>query len=228
VPSPDWLATSSEANPDVCGRGHLGCGYEQLKSEGRLLRPVFWDACTLFDVTFHPKLMSVNELEDRFRRLMLDLYNLEESARRKTIRKKCYSQASGPALRRVTRVKRRSLNPVTEPSPVSPTDSPNWALLQRTIRQIFRDIVVAPYLTLGATDARYYAGLSRNIYRFLPVRLTPQDLTRLHGTDERVSIANYAEAVRFYAGFLHNAAGYAQCRGIIVEQKGGQDSAWDQ
>ena len=68
--------------------------YERLKSEERLLRPVFWDACTLFDVTFQPTLMSVDELEDRFRRLMLDLYNPEESARRKTIRKECYNRAA--------------------------------------------------------------------------------------------------------------------------------------
>jgi radical SAM superfamily enzyme YgiQ (UPF0313 family) len=68
--------------------------YERLKSEGRLLRPVFWDACTLFDVTFQPRLMSVSEFEDRFRGLMLDLYNPEESARRKTIRKKCYGRAA--------------------------------------------------------------------------------------------------------------------------------------
>lgn len=100
----------------------------------------------------------------------------------------------------------RVLDPVTEPSRVSPTDSPNWTLLQRTIRQTFPDIVAAPYLTLGATDARYYGALSRNIYRFLPVRLTPQDLTRLHGTDERVSIGNYVEAVGFYAQLLQNAA----------------------
>jgi carboxypeptidase PM20D1 len=91
-------------------------------------------------------------------------------------------------------------------SPVSPTHSPNWALLQRTIRQIFPDIVVAPYLTLGATDARYYAALSRNIYRFVPVRLTPQDVPRLHGIDERVSIGNYVEAVGFYAQLVQNAA----------------------
>ena len=103
-------------------------------------------------------------------------------------------------------VRVRVLDFAAEPSPVSPTDSPNWALLQRTIRQIFPEVAVAPYLTLGATDARYYAALTRDIYRFLPVRLTPEDLTRLHGTDERVSIANYAEAVGFYAQLLQNAA----------------------
>jgi hypothetical protein len=38
--------------------------------------------------------MNVSELEDRFRRLMLELYNPEESARRKAIRKDCYSRAA--------------------------------------------------------------------------------------------------------------------------------------
>ena len=92
-----------------------------------------------------------------------------------------------------------------EPSPVSPTDSPNWGLLQRTIRQTFPDVVVAPYLTLGATDARYYATLTQNIYRFLPVRLTPEDLSRLHGTNERLSVVNYTEGVSFYMQLLKNA-----------------------
>ena len=72
--------------------------YRRLTSEGRLLQPVFWDACTLFDVTFQPKLMSADELEDRFRRLMMDLYNPAESARRKTIRKDCYSRAANRSV----------------------------------------------------------------------------------------------------------------------------------
>ena len=99
----------------------------------------------------------------------------------------------------------RVLDFVAEPSPVSPTDSPNWGLLQRTIRQTFPDVVVAPYLTLGATDARYYAALTQDIYRFLPVRLTPEDLSRLHGTNERLSVVNYTEGVSFYMQLLKNA-----------------------
>lgn len=71
--------------------------YRRLKFEGRLLQTVFWDACTLFDVTFRPKLMSVGALEGQFRSLMLDLYSPEESAKRKAIRKKCYSQAASNA-----------------------------------------------------------------------------------------------------------------------------------
>ncbi len=32
--------------------------YRRLLSEERLLRPVFWESCTLFDVTYRPKQMS--------------------------------------------------------------------------------------------------------------------------------------------------------------------------
>ncbi|WP_437815609.1 B12-binding domain-containing radical SAM protein [Sorangium sp. So ce1078] len=58
--------------------------YSALEAQGRLLRPVFWDACTLFDVTFRPARMSVEELEQGFRWLMGELYSPEETARRRT------------------------------------------------------------------------------------------------------------------------------------------------
>jgi carboxypeptidase PM20D1 len=57
------------------------------------------------------------------------------------------------------------------------------------------------------TDSRHYAALSDRIYRFLPMRLGPEDLERIHGTDERIAVDNYAECVRFYARLIQNAAG---------------------
>jgi carboxypeptidase PM20D1 len=102
------------------------------------------------------------------------------------------------------RVELRLLGEGSDPSPVSPTDSPSWTLLQRTIRQVFPDAVVAPYLVVGATDARHFSALSPSIYRFLPLRLGPGETARLHGTDERISVENYAEAVRFYAQLMLN------------------------
>lgn len=72
--------------------------YSRLQSEGRLLNPVFWDSCTLFDVTYRPKQMSVDELEDGFRGLMRDLYSPEQSARRKEIRKECYGRQRVSAM----------------------------------------------------------------------------------------------------------------------------------
>ncbi len=66
--------------------------YRTLEAEGRLLRPEFWDECTLFDVTYQPKLMSPQELETGFRGLMEQMYSPAESAARKQIRKECYGR----------------------------------------------------------------------------------------------------------------------------------------
>jgi len=66
--------------------------YKRLQREGRLLRPVFWDACTLFDVTFQPKQMSVEELRTGFRELMTALYNRDASTTRKAIRRECHAR----------------------------------------------------------------------------------------------------------------------------------------
>lgn len=49
--------------------------YDRLQQEGRLLEPEAWDKCTLFDINFQPKQMSVNELANGFRRLAVDLYS---------------------------------------------------------------------------------------------------------------------------------------------------------
>jgi len=51
--------------------------YDRLKAEGRLLKERFWDRCTLFDVNFRPRNMSVDELEAGMRWLFSELYTEE-------------------------------------------------------------------------------------------------------------------------------------------------------
>ncbi|MEK6555981.1 MAG: radical SAM protein [Bdellovibrionota bacterium] len=63
--------------------------YQQLKAQGRLLQEVFWDACTLFDVTFQPKNMSVRELETGVLKLFKEIYSAQATAKRKAIFKQC-------------------------------------------------------------------------------------------------------------------------------------------
>jgi radical SAM superfamily enzyme YgiQ (UPF0313 family) len=48
--------------------------YARLEREGRLIEPQNWKTCTLFDVNFRPAQMSVQELRDGFRKLVVDLY----------------------------------------------------------------------------------------------------------------------------------------------------------
>ncbi|MGK2741999.1 M20 family peptidase [Tepidicaulis sp. LMO-SS28] len=88
------------------------------------------------------------------------------------------------------------------PSSVSPTDSDGFKLLSETIRATFPGAAVAPNLVVGGTDARHYSEVSDNIYRFIPVVLGPDDTARFHGTNERITVENMGQMVRFYVQFI--------------------------
>lgn len=94
-----------------------------------------------------------------------------------------------------------------EPSAVSPTDGAAFALLRNTIREVFPDAIVAPALVLGGTDARYYGVVTSNVYRFVPFRFGPTDLTRVHGIDERIAVDSFVDGIRFYVRLLQSGAG---------------------
>lgn len=104
------------------------------------------------------------------------------------------------------RVEIRAREVRSEPSPVSDVRSASFALLERTIRQVAADeeLLVAPYLVVGATDCRHYSDLCDNVYRFSFIRVGPEDLKRVHGTDERIAVDGYADLVRFYVQLLRN------------------------
>jgi radical SAM superfamily enzyme YgiQ (UPF0313 family) len=57
--------------------------YQRLLAEGRLLYPGAWDRCTLFDINFRPRGMSVEQLEEGVMELWRDTWNAEAFARRK-------------------------------------------------------------------------------------------------------------------------------------------------
>lgn len=87
---------------------------------------------------------------------------------------------------------------------VSPVDCFEFEQLHRTIRQLFPETVVAPGLTAVSTDSHWYYGLTDKVYRFIPMRLSPQDVARIHGVNERISTDNLAEITRFYVQLVRN------------------------
>jgi len=89
-----------------------------------------------------------------------------------------------------------------EASPVSRTDSAAYDLVRRTIREVFPQALVAPGLMVGGTDSHHFAAIADDIYVFTPIRVGPEDLSRFHGTNERISLSNYEEMIRFYHRLL--------------------------
>lgn len=93
-----------------------------------------------------------------------------------------------------------------EPSKISPTSSPSYQRLNRTVREVFPDTLVAPGLMIAGTDSKHFEGVSEHIYRFSPVLAKPDDLPRFHGTNERLGVENLAQMIRFYHRLLNQAA----------------------
>jgi carboxypeptidase PM20D1 len=101
----------------------------------------------------------------------------------------------------------RTIGFVSEPSPVSDVESVGFRTIERTIRQVYPEVVVVPWLVVGGTDSRHFTGLTNQVFRFGGGWLTAEDLNRIHGTDERVGVEAYSNMVRFYIQLLKNAAG---------------------
>lgn len=98
----------------------------------------------------------------------------------------------------------KQVGAVSEASAVSSTTAFGYRSIEQTIREMFPGAVVAPGLLIASTDSRHMAGISDNIYRFSPVRAGSEDLPRFHGTNERISLKNYAELIRFYHQLIRN------------------------
>jgi len=92
-----------------------------------------------------------------------------------------------------------------EPSPVSPVGV-EFLSLQATFRQVAPGVIVTPWLVVGGTDSRYFDTLTPNVYRTGALGLSATDLARIHGTNERVAITDYARNITFYVQLIRNSA----------------------
>jgi acetylornithine deacetylase/succinyl-diaminopimelate desuccinylase-like protein len=78
-----------------------------------------------------------------------------------------------------------------DPSTSSSIDTPLWDVLQAASDALHKGATCIPYLTVGATDARFYRRLGATAYGYglFSERLTfDQFSTMFHGDDERVDV----------------------------------------
>jgi carboxypeptidase PM20D1 len=88
-----------------------------------------------------------------------------------------------------------------EATEASDTSGPAFAALAGAIRSVFPDVLVAPYLTGGATDARHYAAVAPNLYRFVPID-QPGSTELLHAPNEHIAVDVYMKMIRAYAAMI--------------------------
>ncbi len=90
---------------------------------------------------------------------------------------------------------------------LSGTGTPAFDLLARTVREAYggSGVLVAPYLTIAAVDARWYAPLTPNVYRFRGMPWEADATERVHGANERIAVEAYLGGIRFLYRLLRNA-----------------------
>jgi carboxypeptidase PM20D1 len=82
--------------------------------------------------------------------------------------------------------------------------SPGWDSILGAVEAVFPGAPALPFLMTATTDSRHYKNLAGPIYRFNPQALGPGELSRIHGHDERISLANLENCRRFYSVLLES------------------------
>lgn len=89
------------------------------------------------------------------------------------------------------------------PSPVSSSEAEGFQLIKNNILRLSKDpVIITPNLIVGATDSRYFIPVAKNVYRFCMIQVDMGDLKRFHGTNERLSIKNFNNMVKFYYAMM--------------------------
>jgi len=91
-----------------------------------------------------------------------------------------------------------------EASKVSDLHDANGQYLVAAIRDSFNGVPVAPDTTTGATDSRRYLPIADDVFRLDPFHMGPDDMGRVHGTNERLAIGDLGPAVGFYMRLMEN------------------------
>ena len=80
-----------------------------------------------------------------------------------------------------------------DPSTASPIDTPLWDSLERITQAFYEGSKIVPFMTVGATDARFFRRLGTTSYGFglFSTHLSFEDYgSMFHGDDERIDVAS--------------------------------------
>ena len=91
--------------------------------------------------------------------------------------------------------------------PESPVDTELYQALARHARETFTGAEVTPYLFQAGTDAGAWRSRGVPVYGIYPYPITAEELTRMHGNDERVSIEPLRQGTEMIFNTLVEVAG---------------------
>jgi carboxypeptidase PM20D1 len=89
-----------------------------------------------------------------------------------------------------------------EASRISSTSNDAYKYLIESITKSYPDVLTSPYVMLGGTDCRFFSEITESAFRFSPVRMNNDELSKIHGKNEAIKKSAIYEAVNFYKDFI--------------------------
>jgi len=89
-----------------------------------------------------------------------------------------------------------------EPPPESPVDHEGYKYIKECAVKVFPEAGVVPFMFMAGTDTKHYIDIAEAVYRFMPAMQSPDDLSRIHGANERISVDNVRRCCMFYEELL--------------------------
>ena len=90
----------------------------------------------------------------------------------------------------------------SNPVPESSIKGNGYRAITSAVAAVYPQAVTAPFLVTATTDSRHYKSIADNIYRFVPMVLTGEDLKKIHGFNESISIENYTRIINFFTELI--------------------------
>lgn len=94
-------------------------------------------------------------------------------------------------------IKKQTIS-LMEPSAITSSENPEFKKVEQIIYHSVPDVIVSPFLMIGATDSRYFRGFSDAVLNFSAV----QDVKGFHGIDERIGKSDLNRMIFFYNQLL--------------------------
>ena len=94
-----------------------------------------------------------------------------------------------------------------DPSTASPMDTPLWDALGRVTQQFYAGSKIVPFMTVGATDARFFRRLGTTSYGFglFSEHLSFEDYGAMfHGDDERIDVESLQLSTAMWEALSHD------------------------
>jgi len=91
------------------------------------------------------------------------------------------------------------------PSPASPLRPDVFNAVEASVKAIWGNVPIAPYMETGATDGLFLRNAGVPVYAFSGIFIATDDI-RAHGKDERILISAFDDALDFTYDFLKRVA----------------------